>query len=321
MNVIERTLNLTDNFQRRNRLIGFLYAVIKKYGDDQAGYQAALLTYYGFLSLFPLLLVLTTVVNLIAGSQPGLHDAILRAVTDYFPGFGRQLAEIKGMDKQGLALLLGILFTLYGARGVADAFQNGVNHIWRIPQADRDPFPKSFFKSLVLVIVGGAGLMLASASATVAAAAGQGELFRLLAVGVNLFILFWLFTFLLNFSLPHHLPLKKTRSGAASAAAGLVLLQTVGGFLLSRELKSLSAAYVGFALALGLLFWIYLQAQVIYYAVEISSVRANRLYPRSLTGRNLTDGDKRAIDTLATKERLLPPAQEEVKTRLKLKED
>jgi len=318
LNPVTIILEAADGFQRRYRLPGFIYAVIKKYGEDQAGYQAALLTYYAFLSLFPLLLVLTTITNLLAGSHPALQHDIIKSVSDYFPVFGQQLSEgVKSSHKSGVALLIGLLLTLYGARGVADAFRNGVNHIWRIPVADRDGFPKSLLKSLAIITGGGVGLITASICSGLAASAGHGWDFRLLSLLINVGILFVLFSWLLNLSLPRHVALKDIRSGSLTAAIGLVLLQSVGAVLLKRELKSLSAEYSYFAIALGLLFWLYLQSQVIFYATEISVVHTLRLWPRSLTGSRLTDADKRALNHQVHEGRALGDQRESVHAHIK----
>jgi YihY family inner membrane protein len=283
MNSLQKLTRNIDKWQQNHRLPAFLYAVIKKYGEDHAGYQSALLTYYGFLSLFPLLLVLTTVAGQISGSHPDLQNRIVTSMTDYFPVLGSQLSEhVHTLHKTGLALAVGILVTFYGARGVADAFRHGVNHIWGTTKAAKEGFPKSVLRSLALIVIGGFGLLLASIAAGLTASAGRGLDFRLLSIAVNLFILFWLFTFLLNISLPKHVPLRDLRAAAATAAVGLVILQIFGGYLLARELKSLDALYSNFAIPLGLLFWIYLQTQVLYYSVEVAAVKAHRKWPRSL---------------------------------------
>ncbi len=293
MNILDQTVRKLDGFQQRHRLPAFTYGVLKKYGEDNIGTQAALLTYYGFLSLFPLLLVLTTVANNVLGDHPDLKKTVVDGLTDYFPLLGNQLAShVHGLNRNGLALFVGILFTLYGARGVADAFRKGVQHIWQVPESKRDKFPKSTLKSLCLLIVGGIGLIGASVLAALTAAAGHDFGFRILSIALNIFILFWVFNFLLDFSLPSHLPLKQTKLGAAVAAVGLVALQLIGGMILAHELKNLDALYSYFALALGLLFWIYLQAQIIYYAMEIAYVSSHKLWPRSL-GPFPTDIDKR----------------------------
>jgi membrane protein len=292
MNVLKKTVRTLDVFQQRHHFTAFSYAVIKKYGEDGAGTQAALLTYYGFLSLFPLLLVLTTVTNNIIGNNPHLQDTVIEGITNYFPLLGNQLSShVHGLNRSGLALIVGILFTIYGARGVAEAFRNGVQYIWQVPESKRDKFPKSTIKSLCLLLIGGLGLITASVLAGLASAAGHDPVFRVLPILLNMFILFWLFNFLLNFSLPSHLPIKQTKVGAAAAAIGLVVLQSLGGFILARELKNLDALYSYFAIALGLMFWIYLQAQILYYAMEIAYVSSHKLWPRSL-GPSPTPVDK-----------------------------
>ncbi len=295
MKSVDTVIQKLDRFQRRHRLLAFAYAVIQKYNDDEAGYRAALLTYYAFLALFPLLLVLTTLTTMIAGSHSELQNTVIKSTTNYFPVLGSQLAaHISSLHKNGFALFIGILFTLYGTRGVADAFRHGVQHIWGIPKAQRDGFPESLFKSLGLIIIGGGGFIAASILASLTAGAGRGAGFRLLSLVVHFAILFLLFIFLLNVSLPKHITVKETRAGAVSAALGLVILQTLGGLLVSHQFKRLDALYSIFALSLGLLFWIYLQSQVLFYSAEIAVVSAQKRWPRSLSGHDLTAADRQA---------------------------
>jgi len=283
MAFIQNIIDRLDAWQRRRHWSAVTYAVIKKYGEDESGYKAALLTYYGFLSLFPLVLVLTTVTSLVAKHHPAWQQDVIHNAATYFPVLGGQLAEhVSSLHKNGLALVIGILFTLYGARGVADVFRSGVQQIWRVPKGQRPAFPNTIISSLAIVIVGGLGFLAASAFTGLAAAAGHGLAFRLISIAVNLFILFWLFTFLLNACLPSHVPLKDVRSGALASAIGLVVLQGLGGYVLRHELQHLDALYSYFAISLGLLFWIYLQAQLLYYAVTLAAVRAQRLWPRSI---------------------------------------
>jgi YihY family inner membrane protein len=282
MTAPQTALRKIDHWQQRHRWPAVTYAILKKYGEDGIGQQAALLTYYAFLSLFPLLLVLTTLTSLLAGHYPGVQREVIRATTDYFPVLGGQLSEhIQTLHKNGLALVIGLVLILYGARGVADAFRRGVQTVWHVPQSERITFPRTVSHSLMLVTVGGLGLVAASICTGLAATAGHGLLFRLLSVAINLFILFWLFAFLLTACLPRHVALKDIRSGALSMAVGLIVLQALGGYLLKVELSHLDALYSYFALALGLLFWIYLQAQLLYYAVTLAAVRSQHLWPRS----------------------------------------
>jgi YihY family inner membrane protein len=281
VNKSQKLLKSLDKRQQHHRVSAFVVAVIKKYEDDGAGRHAVMLTYYSFLSLFPLLLVLTTIVDTFSTSSH-LRSIIIKGVTNYFPVLGDQLSNhVHGLHTSHLALITGLLFTLYGTRGVANAFTRGVQTVWEIPESEHDKFPKTLYKNFPLVLFGGVGLIIASVLASLASAVGKGIDIRVLSISINLLILFWLFRLLLELSLPRHISFKETRAGAASAAIGLVILQTIGGYVLSHELRHLSALYSYFALTLGLLFWLYLQSQVLYYAMEVAIVSSRKDWPQS----------------------------------------
>ncbi|MEO6513592.1 MAG: YihY/virulence factor BrkB family protein [Candidatus Saccharimonadales bacterium] len=286
MNIIEKTLQGFDSFQQRHRKISFFYAVIKKYGEDEAGYQAALMAYYAFLSLFPLLLVLTTVVKMFLHSDSDLRRSIIDGATQYFPLIGNDLEKsVHGVGGTGLAIVIGVLFSLYGARGVADVFRSVVNHVWEVPYVRRIGFPWSLLRSLRMIIVGGVGLLAAPLISGYAASAGHGPLFWVASAGITLAILFGVFLYLIHTSLPSKTTFQNMWPSALLAAIGLQILQGVGVLLVKNQLKHLDSLYGTFAVVLGLLFWLYLQAQVIVYALEAGTVRALKLYPRSFDAR------------------------------------
>lgn len=296
MKFVDALTDKIDETQRKYPALAFIHAVIKRYSDDKTGYHAALLTYYGFLALFPLLLIATTVAGIVATKTSHVKETVTNSIASYFPVLGDQLTQhVTTSHRSGLPLLVGTLIALYGARGVADVFQRGIRAIWHEDIDDDQGFPNDLLKNLGIILVGGFGLLSAAVLAGYAAAAGHGLPFRLLSLAVNLSILFALFTYLLNAALPHHIPLKQIRAGAATAAIGLVLLQSLGGYVLTRELRNLDAISSYFAVSLGLLFWIFLQAQVFYYATTVSVVSANKLWPRGLTDKNPTLADKKVI--------------------------
>jgi YihY family inner membrane protein len=286
MKLIETIRDKLDSVQQRNRFLGFSYAVIWKYGDDKTGYLAALLTYYGFLALFPLLLVAVTVTTALSKHYPHLQVTIAQSIKSYFPVIGDQFSgHINALHETGIALLVGVLFTLYGARGVASAYRYGVNRIWNIPKTEELPFPKSTVNNVAIILIAGAGFIVAAAVAAAIVAFDHSQLFKLLSILAYVLMLFGLFIVLLKLVLPRHITVKHVWVGAALAAVGLVILQTIGGLLLARQLKNLDALYSYFALSLGLLFWIYLQAQVVYYSIQVSSVYSKKLWPRTLEGK------------------------------------
>jgi membrane protein len=298
VNILQKTLTSLNAYQQKHRSTAFISAVIKKYGDDEAGRQAALLTYYAFLSLFPLLLLVTTVTNALIGRNTHLETTVINAVTNYFPLLGGQLAShVHKLNASGFALISGILFTLYGTRGLADNFRRMVCKFWLIPDSEREGFPASLFKSLTLIIVGGLLFILASVAAGLVASAGYGLSLKLLSVLLNLLILFGLFLFMLNYSLPRHVKLKDVRLGALTLAISLTMLQLLGTYILGHELKHLDALYSYFAIALGLLFWLYLQAQIVCYSVEIAVVSSKKLWPRSFYATQPSTTDPKLANT------------------------
>jgi len=302
MNIIDKSIGHLDNFQRRHPILAFPFAVIKKHNDDQAGYQAALVTYYGFFSLFPLLLVLTTLAGIVGHNHPELGNDLVKSVSSYFPVVGEQLdRSVKGLtSKSGVALTIGLLFTLYGARGIADSFRNAVNHVWHIPLAQRSGFPRSLMRNFALIFGGGLGFLTAAGLATWTASAGHGLIYKVLSIVLNVLTLYLVFVYILRVSLPLKVPVNKFRLGAAISAVGLMLLQTLGGYLILHQAQHLSDSYSALiATTLGLMAWIYLQVQVLMYSVVIDTVRNERLWPRSLSGRNLTPADERMNETRA----------------------
>lgn len=294
MKIVQKTISGIDSFQRRHRPFAFGYAVIKKYGEDQAGYQAALVTYYGFLSLFPLLLVLTTVAGIVSYNNPQLGQEISDSVATYFPIFSGALEKgVNTVSKSGPALLIGLLFTLYGARGIADAFRNAVNHIWHVPLARRSGFPRSLLRSIGLIIGGGLGFIAASIITGWITIFGHSIGVKGLTILVNVTLLYLVFLLILRLSLPLKIARQQFRMAAIISAAGVTVLQIVGTALLRYQTDHLASTYGALVVTtLGLMAWIYLQAQIVMYACVINTTKNDKWWPRSLSGDNPTAVDK-----------------------------
>lgn len=293
MKLIDSILKKTDGIQQKSKVIGFTHAVIKKYSEDDAGYQAALITYYGFLSLFPLLLVMVSLLDKFAQGNDAFRAKVIEGLGGYLPLIGPQLEQnIHVSDKSGIALFIGIIFTIYGARGVADAFRYALNTIWRIPKSKRPGFPKAQLRSIALIVVGGTGLIVTAILAGFATSLGHLFIFKILSVVLSLCLLILIFSFLFRVGGSGVPSNKDVLLASAISSIGIVILQGFGGYLITNQLKNLNDLYGTFAIVLGLLFWIYLQVQVVMYAVEISIVHRYNLYPRSLTGKNLTKADE-----------------------------
>ena len=145
MNVVERLVRKADKAQQGVRPLAFVVGVCKKFGDDRGGSLAALLTFYGFLSLFPLLLLLVTILGFFGGSEHSFVQRVENSAFSQFPVVGTKLStNIHGLhDRSVFGLVVGILFVLWGSQGaIADrAVRPGgdLEHPGREPPELRGP--------------------------------------------------------------------------------------------------------------------------------------------------------------------------------------
>lgn len=302
-----------DRYQRRHPWVGFPLAVGYKFYDDQGGYLAALITYYGFLSIVPLVLLATSVLGFVLQGDAAREDQLLDTALSQFPVIGAELDGPTGLTGSSLAVTIGVVGALYGALGVAQAAQNAMNTAWAVPRNRRpDPFRSRLRSGLLLLTAGFA--ILATTVLTVLgrdlSAAGGLVGFALQAgvtvVGIGLNALVFVFAFRLLTATP--LTVRDVGPGALIAAVLWQVLQTVGVAYVNSVVRTASDTNGVFALVLGLMAWIYVGALCLVVCVEINVVRVRRLYPRALltpfTDRvDLTKADRRAYTGYATAQR------------------
>jgi membrane protein len=278
--------------------------LIYKFADDQGPFLAALITYYGFLSLFPLLLLATSILGLILDGNPGLRHRILDSTLSQFPVIGQQLGEPKGLQGNPAAIIVGGVIAVYGAIGVAQAFQNASNIAWSIPR-NRRPNPlKARLRSLGLLTMGGIAILVTTVLSALAGSATQyganlgpvvPVLFFLLAIAINAC------AFLLAFNMctVATSSLRTLAPGALTAAVVWQLLQVFGTAYVGHVVKGAGPTYGAFALVLGLLAWLYLANLGVVFGIEINVVLAKNLYPRALLTPFTDDVDLTPGDVVA----------------------
>jgi YihY family inner membrane protein len=311
---VERRLRRLDGFQQRHRPLAITVGVVKKFGDDQAGNLAALVSYYTFFSLFPLLLLLTTIVGFVLADDEAARQSVVNSVLDRFPGFGDQLASNIGQFQgSSVAVVVGALGALWGGLGALGAMQNAMNTIWAVPFDKRPPFLIERGRSLLMLVVLGSG---AIATTVVTNVAGSLEGLPLVARGIvvvtTLALNIGLFLLAFKVLTRHGIDWRTLLPGAVVAGVVFLLLQSVGGWYISRTLGRATPLYGTFAVVLGLLTWLYIQAQLTMLAAELNVVLARRLYPRSLVGTELADltgADERALASYAAIQRRHPNQQ------------
>lgn len=306
MNKITKLISRFDLFQQRHGFISFPYAVIKKFGDDSGGYQAALISYYGFLSLFPLILVAVMVMQLLFHNNAHIREDVIQNISSFFPVIGDQLQRNIHTSKTGLGLVVAILITLYGARGGADALRYALDNMWQIPHHRRAGFPKGLFRSFGIIGMAGVGLIATIVVSSFSSVFGHALWVKITANILGVIGLTFIMTYTFRIATSRGIAIKDMLVGSIFGAVIIQLLLTFGGILVKNQLRGFNSLYGTFAVVLGLLFWIYLLAQVIVYSIEISTVRALKLWPRSITPENKTDADRLAYDLYVDRARRIP---------------
>ena len=303
-----------DGYQRRHRWLGVPLAVVYKFVDDQGSYLAALITYYGFLSLFPLLLVMSTVLGFVLPGDPGLQHQLIDSALSQFPIIGDQLTSTaQPLRGSGFGLAIGIVVSLYGGLGVAVAVQNALNHVWGVPINKRpDPF-RARFRSLLMLVLLGLGVLVTTVLSVLAAGAGAvgeelGVGLRLLAIVVSVAAMCGLFVLGFRALTVRDVSVREVLPGALLSAIAWQILQSMGAFFVSHGLMGSTQVYGLFGIVLGLLTWIYIEAVIIVLAAELNAVLGRRLYPRSLLTPfvedvELTRADRRSYTSYANTQR------------------
>jgi inner membrane protein YhjD len=309
-----------DSFQQRHTWLGFPLAVVYKFIDDQGSYLAALLTYYGFVSLFPGLLLLVSVLGYTLHSNPALQQALLGSALRQFPIVGPQLQQnVSAIHGSGLGVLVGILVAAYGGLGVSVAIQTALNRVWAVPRYARPDPVMSRVRGLVLLVLITVVVLITTGLSAVGPVAagfgyGIGAGVRIAAIAVATIVNVGAFLVGFRVLTARDVRLADLMPGAVGAGVTVQVLQTVGALFVSRELSGASQVYGVFGLVLGLLAWLYLQAVVVVFCAEINVVRARRLWPRNLLTPfvedvALTSADRASYRSYVDSERFKPSQQ------------
>jgi len=299
-----------DRAQQRFPVLGFPLATIYKFGDDFGNYLAALLTYYALVSVLPLLLLGTTILSVVLVGHPHLRDELLDSALGSFPVIGPQLKAPSTLGGGTGAVVIGIIGSLYGALGVAQALQYAGNTIWGVPRNRR---PNPFLargRSVVLVLTAGVGMLVAVA-ASIFLHAHWGTDSAVSEVGG---FLIGVLVFTLVLMAAFRLAVKKRVGplvllpGVLFAAVGLQVLQSVSYTYVNGVIKHASDVNAVFATILGMLAYLYVAGMVVVLAMEVNVVRHHRLWPRALLtpftdAVDLTQGDRRAYARQAKAQR------------------
>jgi YihY family inner membrane protein len=280
---LERVVRRIDRFQQAYRPLAFTVGVVKKYGDDRGSQLAGLVAFYGFLSFFPLMLVVVTVTAFIAHGHPHLANQIRDSALNQFPVVGPDLVNHeKALPGSGFGLAVGIVGLLWGALGVTQGLQYAFAEIWHVPLKDRANYFVRLGRGLALFVLLGTGVVGTVVLASLGGLIGSSLLAGALGVIAATALSIGLYLAVFRMLSPRRVGWLDLLPGAVVAGIGWQALETVGVQLVQRQLRHASQLYGTVGVVLGLIFFLLLVSQLTLYALEINVVRIECLWPRSL---------------------------------------
>ena len=302
-----------DDLQRRRRVLGIPLAVIYKFFDDQGGYLAAVITYYAFVAIFPILLIASSVLGFVLQGHPGLKQDILSSALAQFPIVGDQLGRPEGLTGSTSAVLVGAVTALYGVIGLGQAAHNAVNVAWAIPRNSRlNPFI-SRLRSLVWLVWAGLALVLMAVITSFGShldvlGADLGSEWRWISIGLAVALNAGVLAMMMRLSTPQQERLREVLPGALLIALSWQLLQVLGGVYVQHVITKANQMNAVFAVVLGLMALLYIASVIAMAGLEVNVVLAKRLYPRALLtpftdNIRMTEADRRVYREYAQAQR------------------
>jgi uncharacterized BrkB/YihY/UPF0761 family membrane protein len=295
LTVVKGARARVDAWQRRNRLPGVAYGVVKKFGDDQANHYVIALGWYGFVAIYPLLLAVTTIFAYIGAASLG-HGLV--STLHQFPVVGSDFNPAHGsanLHGNVLALVVGLAGMFYGAQGVTQSTQAAMAQVWNVSPLASPGFLAKLVRSLIGLAIIGGSFVINAPLATFATRDGTPTFVRpLLLVGmVVLNAALYLAAF--RVLSPRGVHMRQLAPGAVLGSLGFTILITVGSGLIQHQVRNSSATYGQFGVVVGLVGFLFLLAKISLYAAELNSVLDRRLWPRGLVSTDPTPADDQVL--------------------------
>jgi YihY family inner membrane protein len=313
MNPVERAIRRVDAAQQRHTPTAFLVGLVKKYGDDNGGALVANLAYSAFVSLFPLLLVLVTILGLIASVDASFKTQVLHAVAGQIPLIGQTLTlNVHQLKRSSLiGLVVGLAVVIWGGGRLGQAGLFTMAQVWNLPGPARPGYVQRLGRAGLFLCLQGAGLIVTTLLASLNTYGHKAFGFVILAETVAAAFNAGMFIGTFRVLTPKGVPTGDLLRGAIAGGIGWTALQVAGTYLVHHFLHS-DSVYGVFATVLGLMAWIFIAAQVFVYCAEINVVLARRLWPRAIVQPPLTEADRASMALQALQNQRRPEQHVEV---------
>jgi YihY family inner membrane protein len=296
MNPIERVVRRIDAAQQRHRVTAFVFGVIKKYGDDNGGTLAANLAHSAFVTVFPLLLILVTVLVKVASGAASLRHEVLKAVAKQFPLVGDKLTgNIHALDRSSVtSLIVGLLVLVWGAAGLAQAGLFTMEQVWNLPGPARPGYLPRLGRAMLFLGALGVGVIVSTLLTGLVAYGHNVVITVVLAQALAALCNVSLYLVSFRVLTPKGVPARSLIAGALTGGIAWTVLQAVAVPVVHHYTHS-DTVYGLFAVVLVLLAWIYLGVQITVYAAEVNVVLTRRLWPRTIVQPPLAEADRASM--------------------------
>jgi YihY family inner membrane protein len=296
VNPVERLLRKADGAQQKYHPSAFVLGVVKKYGDDNGGVLVANLTHSAFISFFPLLLVLVTVLGLVASGDQAFRQDAVDAVANQVPIIGHQLTEnVHQLRKSSvIGLIVGLAALVWGSSGLAQAGLFTMEQVWTLPGPARPGFLPRLGRALLFLVLLGLVVIATSLLASLSTYGHHALSFVIFVEAATATVNAGMYFVGFRILTPRGVPSRDLAPGAVAAGIGWTALQVAGAYLVHHYLHS-DSVYGVFATVLGLMAWLYLAAEITVYCAEVNVVLARRLWPRSIVQPPLTEADRASL--------------------------
>jgi membrane protein len=308
-------LDKVDAAQKRLKPTSVLVATFKKFSEDKTTNLAAMMAFWAFFSIFPLLLVLITVLGWVLPASD--KNQVLTHVAQLFPLV--KPSTIKGLTGAVWPLVLGLATSLWSGLGAVRTVQTAFNSVWEIPYHERPGFVEQIMRSLLVLLTLGVGFVLTTMISGLVTSVSSGVHLGLagkiaglviaIAADVGLFIAAFRMLTDRSVSVRDVLP------GALFSGVVFFLLQELSAFIISRHLKSAQGTYGTFATVITILWWFYLQSIITLLGAQLNVVLKERLHPRSLVKAPQTEADHRVLEAYAAERTYQPEEEVQVEVR------
>lgn len=297
-----------DAAQKATKPTSVAVATFKKFREDQSTNLAAMVAFWAFFSIFPLLLVLVTVLGFVLPAST--KNTVLTHVAAMFPLLDAN--SIKGLSGTWWPIVVGGVSALWSGMGAVRTVQTAFNSVWEIPYHERPSFVQQILRSVKVLCTIGAGLVVTTLVSGFITSNSSGVHLGILG-HIGGYVLaavldVGLFVAAFRMLTDREVTTRDVLPGALFSGLIFFVLEELSSFIIARHLKSAQSTYGHFATVITILWWFYLQAVVTLLGAQLNVVLKERLHPRSLVKAPQTEADHRVLQAYA-QERTYQPEE------------